>query len=93
MNALKPCFISKDTPTAEKSLKILKNIYDTYVQTNADIKFAKKWMISEGTNTLLYGMKRHPTLFEGIVEVNYAYLDWEFFPFFDPIEKSIIWSN
>ena len=53
----------------------------------------KKWMRDDGINTLFFGMKRHPDLFQQILKFISEIIGQQLFPLIEPIDKSVLWAN
>ena len=92
-NALKTCLISRDERVADKCCKFLLEVYEQYKTGLTSLHVVRKWVETEGVNTLFFCVKKYPTLAGMVYSICYNFLDDDFFKYVQLSEKSILWNS
>lgn len=93
LNAVKPALISKESQVSENCLKVLNDLHDAYKANSMSLDIVRQWMKEEGLNTIFFAIKRHPEIFDQLISFTYSSLEEAFFPFLEPVDKSLLWES
>ena len=68
-------------------------VYEQYKTEVVSLHIVRKWIQTEGINTLFFCIKKHANLANFVYTICFNYLDDEFFKYIHLSEKSVLWNS